>query len=31
MKMQLVWKNFEPRTEPNRRSFRISRPTLSDR
>jgi hypothetical protein len=25
-KMQLVWKNFEPRTEANRRSFRISRP-----
>jgi hypothetical protein len=25
-KMQLVWKNFEPRTDPNRRNFRISRP-----
>ena len=29
-KMQLVWKNFEPRTESNRRSFRISRPVRSD-
>ena len=29
-KMQLVWKNFEPRTESNRRSFRISRPLTSD-
>ena len=29
-KMQLVWKNFEPRTESNRRSFRISRPQPSD-
>ena len=31
-KMQLVWKDFEPRTEPNHRGFKIARPmnTTSD-
>lgn len=29
-KMQLIWKDFEPRTEPNHRSFRISCPLTSD-
>lgn len=26
-KLQLVWKDFEPRTESNRRNFRIARPS----
>ena len=30
-KMQLVWKDFEPRTEPERRGFRIARPTHADK
>ncbi|MEY2565468.1 MAG: hypothetical protein QOH88_3661 [Verrucomicrobiota bacterium] len=30
-KMQLNWKDFEPRTEPNRRGFRIARPTQPDK
>lgn len=29
-KMQLVWKDFEPRTESNRRNFRIASPPPSD-
>lgn len=29
-KMQLVWKDFEPRTDSNHRNFRIARPLTSD-
>ena len=30
-KMQLVWKDFEPRTEPDHRGFRIARPIQADK
>jgi hypothetical protein len=29
-KMELIWKDFEPRTDSNRRSFRIARPLTPD-